>query len=812
MADVELNVNSSNYIRDIDAMIAANNRLIRSLKNVGKVQAQVSGLSSQINSGSVTANNIGRTTGNNVRTGLRNRVGRVASSARGASNIDRLIDLSSQVNNMVRGAISTVSNSSISSRNGSRSFGSGFGSIIRNTGNKAKQMMNRLFGASTIKNVGKVAAGIGLVSTALGAMYKAGQSGYQQNIKLKNSLTQLGEGADYAYKYASKLNDELGTPLNKSIGNISSLAAQLKGSGGWSTGAAGVATGAYDLSTKVGLFYQNDPQEVFEAMQRAILTGEDTLLNYNVQVSDEVLAGWLAATKGINMYSVELSEGAKQAYRWMMIQQQLTDVAQYSGDLTNTTFAKQLQMMNKLEEMGIKLKALFMPLFSWLVDQANAFVDTLLEAVNSIRTALGMEKITWQTDNVAERSADIISNIDKQNAAYRKQGELLKKNANQKLPFDEWISLDAMQQMNQNLEDLASGEFDGFGTFDGGKTKLNVDNTDGSKSNITKDMLADMSIKEIDALIKTTDRDGLLDLWDNFNFIQKGMYGADMAVRLFQEGEIGKGLEALLFGAVGSFTGINAVKELAEGDYVGAIANGAQTALFWFGGWKGKIASAAGELIQVGLQTLGVSEDMANLSSIVGMIGILIGGWKGALVAALAVAVPLAAKLGEVLGKMANMKLNETFGTSGIWGKIQSWDSRTAANMTYGKGTPEAEAEYYRLMTEKFGENASIPKYASGGIALSPHLAEIGHGREAVIPLDSPEGQQFANDLASMITSNGETRDAANDASRDSTQLVVPVQYFIGDTAAYNSFVQRIRNSLLDIERSEGGAFSGSYQ
>lgn len=804
MDDMNITTNSSDYVKQIENMIAANRRLLRSFKDLSKVQEQINTIMREMNSGNSRASQVGRASGSRVKEFIRNRLGRVSPSARGSSNLDRLMDLSSQANAIIRSAIGRVSHSSMSSLHGSKAFGSGFGSIIRSVGSKGKKALPGLFGSATFKGMGKVAAGIGVIVTAMSAMYKAGQQGYNQNIKLRNSLTQLGEGADYAYKYASKLNDELGTPLNKSIENISNMAAQLKGTGGWSTGAAGLATQAYDLSNKVGLFYQNDPQEVFENMQRAILTGENTLLRYNVQVSDEVLAGWLSATKGINMYSVELSEGSKQAYRWMMIQEQLADVASYSGDLTNNAFAKQLQMMNKLEEIGIKLKALFMPLFIWLTDQANIVVDTLLQAVNTVRTALGMDKISWETENIAQRDQEIVDALDKQNAAYRKQGELLKKNANQRLPFDEWISLDAMKQLNDDLEKMSSEGFDKLGTFSG--TKLSLNETD----KINKSTLEDKTVKEIETLIKTTDRDGLLDLWDNFNFIQKGMYGSDVAVRLFQEGEIGKGLEALLYGAVGSFTGIEAIKDLASGNYLGAISNGAQTALFLFGGWKGKLAAASGELIQVGLQTVGVSEDMANLSSVVSMIGIMIGGWKGALIAALAVAVPLAAKLGEALGKMTNMKLNSTFGSGGIWGSIQSWDSRTAANMEYGKGTPEAETRYYELMAEKFGEGANVPKYASGGIAISPHLAEIGHGREAVIPLDSPEGQQFASELAGMISS-GSGRTAGNDATRDETNLIVPVQYFIGDTAAYNAFVRKIRNSLLDIERSEGGAFNGVY-
>ena len=797
-------------INDIDAIIRKNRELLQTYKNIVSVQSQINKLMNTMNSGSGTASRVGTQSLRGVEQLIRKFTGSVGSSGAGASHLQRMKDIVNQATTMMRNMIGSVANSSASSRGGAGAIGNVIGKIAGTVGKKAKQAIDGLFGDATIKSIGKVSAGIGLVATALGTMYKVGSQAYQQNVKLRNSLTQLGEGAEYAYKYASKLNDELGTPLNKSIGNIASLAAQLKTTGGWSGGATGLATQAYDLSTKVGLFYQNDPQEVFENMQRAIINGEDSLAAYNVQVSDNVLAGWLAATKGVNMYATELSEGAKQAYRWMMIQEQLADVSSYTGDLTNTAFAKQLQMMNKLEEMGIKLKALFMPLFSWLVDQANVLVDTILQVVNHFRNMMGMDAIEWQTTNMAERNQEIVSALDKQNAAYRKQGELLKKNASQRLPFDEWISLESMQQLNDELEKTVSSEnFDNLGSFTG-NDGAGLD----AGSQQIQDAIKGNKTAEIEALIKTTDKDGLMEMWDNFNLIQKGMYGTDVAVRLFKEGEIGKGLEALLFGAIGSFTGIEAIKELATGDYLGTIEAGAQTALFLFGGWRGKIAAASGVLVEWGVQLFGISEDVAELSSIIAMIGILIGGWKGALIAALGVLVPIAAKVGEIAGKWANMQLNNLFGADGTWGSLQSWDSRTSANMQYGEGTPEAEDEYYRLMHEKFGEDANVPKYASGGIALSPHVAEIGHGREGVIPLDSPIGQRFARDMADMIVENrggSSSRDPLNDASRNAYNFNVPIQNFLGDESALRQFANLIRNMILDIERNEGGAFSGSY-
>lgn len=817
MADVNIETNSSEYAKQIDEMVRANRKLVSSLKSLGKLQGEMSGLFDIINQQSGNVPNVNRRSQRNVMKFIRmfGGSGRVQNSARGASETQRLQDLNTQVGNIIRAAIGGVSNNHVTSRRGASAVGSGMGRITASAGNTAQKILGGLVNNSVVRRLGKVTAGITLLASAIAGLSAVGSAGYKANIQLKNSLTQLGDGAEYAYGYAKKLNEELNVPLNRSIGNISALAANLKGAGGFSSqGASNMATQSYDLSYKLGLGYGIDPEQVYQEMQRAIINGENSLLQYNVQVSDEVLAGWLAATRGINMYATELSEGAKQAYRYQYIQVQLADVINNKQDLTNSTFARQLEIMNKLEEMGLKLKALFMPLFEWLVTNVKTLVDTLFDGVNTILGLLGKDKIEYQVTGLLDRNKDIVAAVDNQNAAYRKQGELLKKNAKQRLPFDEWISLEALQQLNEDLEkntDLTGtfGENSGV-TGEKDLSKLGLSAEEQKRRQI-QDFLKNASAKEIETVIKTTDKDGLLDLWDNFNFIQKGMYGTDMAVRLFQEGEIGKGLEALLFGTVGSFTGIEALKELATGDYIGAIDSGAKTALFWFGGWKGKIAAAAGQLVDVSLKTVGVSDDMAELSSIVSMIGIMIGGWPGLLTAALAVLVPLAAKLGETLGLMANMKMNETFGSEGKWGSLQSWDSRTAANMTYGKGTAEAEAEYYKLMHNKFGATANIPKYASGGIALSPQLAEIGHGREAVIPLDSVEGMQFTRDLAQSI-SESDTRDVYNDATRNGYTINYNPGMVIASQYSIRQFAEQIRNIILDIDRMEGGAFSGTNQ
>lgn len=799
------NINTQTYAASVDAMIQKNRELLRSYQDLANIQSQINRLLRQMNS---TQSHSSRT-GNIASHGLADFIRSFGHRPHNNGNSSqRMSGLVNQANSIISSIFGSASNTSTSSRTGARSISSSLSNIIRQLNVQLRPAMDSIFGGNMLKNIMKTSTMIGLVATSMNHIYKSGDVAYKASVKLQNAMTQLGDGAKYAYDYAVKLNDEMGTPLNKSMSAIAGLSGQLKGTGGWSSGAAGVATGAYGVANKVGLYFQNDPTEVFDKIQEAILTGQNTLLEYNVNVSDDVLAGWLAAKKGINMYAVELSQGAKQAYRWMMIQEQLADVTSYSGDLTNTTFAKQLQMMNQLEDIGLKLRAMLMPMFAWIVDNVGSVVDSVLGAINTIREALGMEAIETSVTNIVQRDQSIVSAIDKQNAAYKKQGEILKKNQNQRLSFDEWISLDAINQLNDALEKSASEGFDAMGSLSGDGIETTGKGADlAIDKDSIKNQLSKMTPSEIKAKIDVANKEELNDIWSNLNFIQKGQYGTDIGVKFLLEGDIPKAIEALLFGAAGSFTGINAIKELMEGDYLGTLAEGAQAILFLFGGWQGKIASAVGEIVGIIAGLGGVDDKTQHILTLTGSVLTMLFGWKGAIVAIGLALVPVAAKLGQ----MTNQFFNGLFGSSGVWGSIQSFDSRAAANMEFGEGTPEAEARYYELMKEKFGDT-DIPKYAKGGIALNPHVAEIGHGTEAVIPLDSPEGMDFARSLASMVVNDGNyTQNANDDARLNSVTINVPISNYMGDESSLRLLVERLHNMILDIERNEGGSFYGSY-
>lgn len=855
MADVNISTNSVDYIKQVNDMVEANKRLVESLKEVGKLEKQLNDISESSKKENKKAGGIGNKASKNIK-GIMKLLGFSINPSAKGSGLDQVFkDITYQFSSIIKSMFARASNSSITSKEGAKSTGGILGKLPKNVGDKIKSIFGTLTSSKTLKNLGKITLGVTALIGALTGLSALGASAYKSNIQLKNSLTQLGDGADYAFGYAKKLNEELNVPLRRSINNISALAASLKGAGGFSNqGASNIATQAYDLSYKLGLGYGIDPEAVYQDMQNAILNGENSLLQFNVQVSDEVLAGWLAATKGINMYATELSEGAKQAYRYQYIQIQLADVINNKQDLTNSTFARQLEIMNKLEDMGLKLKALFMPLFEWLVDNVKTVVDTVFNGINSILKLVGKDPIQYETKGLLNRNQDILSAIDNQNAAYRKQGELLKKNANQRLPFDEWISLEALQQLNEDLE-KNTALTENFGENSGleGSTDTSGLTEAERKAKRIQDFIDDASSKEISTYIKTTDKDGLMDLWDNFNFVEKGMYGTELGIQLIQKGEISKGIEALLYGAVGSFTGIEAIKDLLAGDYLGALNNGAQAISFVFGGWKGKVGAVVGELLEVSLGLLDVDDGLVNILSLVGTILTTLLGWKGAILAALtALGGFIGFKAGEAIGNAIykdsdmndkNSKKTQFAHLAARFGKNEEsyyreqielndkkiqqtgvgemyirdyenpYDYKVKITDIYDYSTGKIKDDLSNVPKYNMKDSsiADIPKYASGGIALSPQLAEIGHGREAVIPLDSAEGMQFTRDLAANISENSD-RDIYNDASRPGVIVEINAGTVVASEYSVRQFAERIRNAILDIDRMEGGAFSGTNQ
>ena len=467
-------------------------------------------------------------------------------------------------------------------------------------------------------NVGVLLKSIGIISalTAVTAgFYKAGQSGYAQSMQMSRSLTQLGDSAKYAMGYAKDLNSTLGTNLDKTLNSLAQVVTQLNAIGFSTEQASTVAVNASDLSEKLARIYGEIPADVNEKIVSSITSGTNDLMGYGVNTSDEVMAAWIANTKGINMYATQISDAQMAAYRYEKTMLDLSDVVNYNGNIADNTWSKYLESMEKIESIGLRLKKMLIPVFSEIVD----WIDKAVTGFNKFLIALGLtdELVTDESD-LAERSADYTSTVSDANVKLKKQGELLKANAQAagKFPFDKWNQLDSIKQL------------DTADTLDFGAIKPNIDNEEVKKAaedaaDTAKEELSNADIEKALAgdLSEATEMWKKLLKTDLLSAIQ---YADDFANKFLNAGDYANFFDAELLDILGDITGINAILDIMDGNIKDGVAEAAQAVLFWFGNWKGKLVAVLGSIAEL---DLGIFSLGGPMSAVFG----LIGGWQGGL-------------------------------------------------------------------------------------------------------------------------------------------------------------------------------------
>lgn len=486
---------------------------------------------------------------------------------------------------------------------------------------KEKEVSEKVskFTASAGKaNIGILLKSIGVL-TALTAVtagfYKAGQSGYAQSMQMSRSLTQLGDSAKYAMGYAKDLNSTLGTNLDKTLNSLAQVVTQLNAIGFSTEQASTVAVNASDLSEKLARIYGEIPADVNEKIVSSITSGTNDLMGYGVNTSDEVMAAWIANTKGINMYATQISEAQMAAYRYEKTMQDLSDVVNYNGNIADNTWSRYLDAMNKLENVGTRLKKMLIPVFEEIV----GWLDSAVNKLSQFMSAIGLTSdLTTETSDLAERSTDYTSTVSDANVKLKKQGELLKANAQAagKFPFDKWNQLDSLKQLD--TEDTLD-----FGAIDANKGTEVGDKTGTKIVESIKDKVSDGDITKALA----GDLSDATDMWEKLlktDLLSAIQYADDFANKFLNAGDYAHFFGAELLNILGDITGINAILDIMDGNIADGIGEAAQTVLFWFGGWRGKLVSVLGSLGELNLGVLSLGGPM---SAVFG----LIGGWQGGL-------------------------------------------------------------------------------------------------------------------------------------------------------------------------------------
>lgn len=687
-------------------------------------------------------------------------------------NMDKF--LTNRASGMIGGALGKVS--------GSKALGGAFSTLM----NRTLSSMKLLDGAKMSSGLLKTSLGVLGLTAAFIGMNKAGEEGYKRQVDMSNSLRQLGDGANYALGYSKKLNDELGRSMADTLNGLAKMATGFQSMGYNGKASAQASSAINEMGTRIALnIGVSDPEgvkQVINDVYDTVQNGSDAAAKYGLQAGESVMAGWLSAKHGVNMYAVSVSEAQMANYRLAKLEQETTKMYSNSADVKNSAAAKQLRTQYMLAEMGAKLQAIFVPVYQLFVEIGYELTNVIFGAVNSILKLMGKEQLTVAKD-IKGVNQNMVNSIQNQNAAYTKQGEILEKNKGSLYGWDELNNMNnaLLQLDNSALE----GDLKDLGINDDNvdmNLKPTIDDSD------VPDYLKNDDEKEIKARIAVADDEELKEMWDKMDLLQKGENGMEVAVRFMQLGDLPKALEALLYGSIADFLGLTTIKDFIKlinskntwefmENGLSLLTDGSKTLLFLFGGWKGKIAAAAGELTEFAWGGGGLGKVMGMVSSML----VMFGGWKGAIAAAFITLIPFAAKLGEMLGKLANSKLNDMFGSQGVWGDLQSWDARTAANMQYGEGTEAAKQQYYKNMNEKFKgkdiknyegtgtinsgkANDLAPKfeqriageYAQGGGFSNPTIGLIGEGayNEIVQPVDGPIGEGFKNDIASKVVNS----------------------------------------------------------
>lgn len=151
------------------------------------------------------------------------------------------------------------------------------------------------------------------------AMYNLGKAG-EPIIWLFVKLTDL---------FTTLLGFDASDPEYKEAGFEADVSGRAKQSGFSQSSASGLARGTYTGAEKLqGMFTDEKAVDIAKKLADAWLSGSDAAREYGIVLNDDVLTGWLAVTKGINLSTVEVTDAQKQAWRYELMQEQINKLLQ----------------------------------------------------------------------------------------------------------------------------------------------------------------------------------------------------------------------------------------------------------------------------------------------------------------------------------------------------------------------------------------------------------------------------------------------------------------------------------------------------
>ena len=422
-------------------------------------------------------------------------------------------------------------------------------------------------GVSALANPGTTKA-LGALGTAgasiavLGAlvviftkMVKAGESAYKTQLNMAQSLKKLGEGSKYATTYAKQLNEELGVSMSKTLAQLSDFSQQLQAQGFSSAYAGKFAVNVSQMadiySKKMGTSFTETQKLFTEA-----INGSESALISLFSTSSSAFSGWLMETKGINMAMVQLSPG-RLSQEYAEFLNFLTSNMQGLGDSTTTTARRIEEVMNKLADIGEKLKVIFLPLFEAIVSGVSSVVDFIFDAVNNIRKFFGAEPLVLDI----ETPTMFDKGMEKQLKDWTKLGEQIDAAKGKLYSFDEVESQTGLLQANEENEIDSTDLNESLGIDNELMEQQMVFNVDVQDMSLDEFKQHIKDMPKVQAIMEIGNKEQWDYVWDTLTTSEK--MSKEGFLMTFQAAKIGDAwgvIEGLVFGVGGAFKGLSDIQ------------------------------------------------------------------------------------------------------------------------------------------------------------------------------------------------------------------------------------------------------------
>lgn len=660
----------------------------------------------------------------------------------------------------------------------------------------------------TLATLGKTTAVVGAVVTVvmklvdvLKKMNSAGLEAYKRNLELQRSATVLGGGFDTAVSSAEKLNDVLGLNLQNTLSAMAEVSGKLTSLGASDTGAAAYASQINEIALAITNAGFADFETALEDTKSSIIDGTPALSKYAIQAGRAADETYAMITKGLVPGTYALTELGEIERAVANVTQQLSENFAGLSTVQDPLNIKIQKMKNQWQDITLQLKDIFIPVMAQLTDILSSFVGTvhkLLSDMGLIKDSASLEMVkAANREKLASNSAT--QSLTKQIQSTRELAEAQKAANAQLYKFDEVIQHQA--QMTSKDIDWGMGDLDSMGLNIGGETVIDVtpDFTDFQKQV--------MSLPDLQEKLNISDTaEELEQMWDTLSFPEKVELGLGTFVKGLQNGaDAGFLLKTGLFGVLDIISPLEGISGLIEGislmiqgDWVGglkkvvggvwdisaaltAVINPGQ-ALFmgfiegiykaneeklsefvdnFFQGivdigtffeeqfgesfeWLKTAFSGAWTLIK-GIFTADsklIGDGITSLfEGLVNSITSFVGASFSVIEAAITGIKDFFSTISDWVVRVIDAIKGVDWGN--IWGKF-SLSTSTELSETTSKG---------KSMLSSVG--IKLPSYDSGGIAISPHIAQIGTSNgEIAVPLRTAAADYFYSQVADGISNN----------------------------------------------------------